>query len=125
MRQVRYMICLQRICWKRSIYHTLELSNKNLHPMTKLNQIFHRFELIVSITGSSRSTGQMTQSRTSYLPKEIMWGNRFVNVIVYNRSSHVYEVDYNKFDEVTQVGVIVNFVYNSFLFFYKFALLTD
>lgn len=47
----------------------------------------------------------MTQSRTSYLPKEIMWGNRFLNVIVYNRSQHVYEVDYNKFDEVSQVGV--------------------
>lgn len=33
-----------------------------------------------------------------------MWGNRFVNVIVYNRSQHVYEVDYDKFDEVNEVG---------------------
>lgn len=65
----------------------------------------YRFELIVSITGSSRATGQMTQSRTSYLPKEVMWGNRFTNVTVYNRTSHVYEVDYNKFDEVREVGI--------------------
>lgn len=34
-----------------------------------------------------------------------MWGNRFMNVIVYNRSQHVYEVDYNKFDEVNVVSV--------------------
>lgn len=75
-------------------------------PILYQSFTFFRFELIVSITGSSRATGQMTQSRTSYLPKEVMWGNRFVNVIVYNRSQHVYEVDYDKFDEVSEVRFV-------------------
>lgn len=55
------------------------------------------------MTGSSRTTGQLTQCRTSYLPKEILWGHRFVNMVSYNRSEQVYEVDYDKFDEVIEV----------------------
>lgn len=55
------------------------------------------------MTGSSRTTGQLTQSRTSYLPKEIHWGHRFVNMISYNSSQQAYEVDYDKFDEVIEV----------------------
>lgn len=63
----------------------------------------NRFELLVAMTGSSRTTGQLTQCRTSYLPKEILWGRRFVNMISYNNSEQVYEVDYDKFDEVIEV----------------------
>lgn len=55
------------------------------------------------MTGSSRTTGQLTQCRTSYLPKEIMWGHRFVNMISYNSSEQVYEVDHDKFDEIIEV----------------------
>ncbi|KAG4079530.1 hypothetical protein HA402_005227 [Bradysia odoriphaga] len=106
----------------KNFQHTLKLENKGrvflIFPMTichvidETSPLFDisakdllekKFELIVSITGSSRATGQMTQSRTSYLPKEVMWGNRFMNVIVYNRTSNVYEVDYSKFDEVCEI----------------------
>lgn len=57
------------------------------------------------MTGSSLTTGQLTQCRTSYLPKEILWGHRFVNIISYNNFDQVYEVDYNKFDGVIEVCV--------------------
>ncbi|KAJ6650043.1 ATP-sensitive inward rectifier potassium channel 8 [Pseudolycoriella hygida] len=106
----------------KNFHHALKLENKGrvflifpttvchvidetspLYDMSAKDLLEKRFELIVSITGSSRATGQMTQSRTSYLPKEVMWGNRFVNTIVYNKSEHVYEVDYNKFDDVIQI----------------------
>lgn len=45
----------------------------------------------------------MTQARTSYLPKEIMWGNRFVNMSHYNKTDDVYVADYDKFDETIQI----------------------
>lgn len=58
---------------------------------------------MVTLTGSSRSTGQLTQERTSYLPREIMWGHRFMNVIDYDRVNEVFEVDYEHFDNTIMV----------------------
>lgn len=40
-----------------------------------------RFEVVITLTGSSRLSGQMTQSRTSYLPSDILWGQRFKKVL--------------------------------------------
>lgn len=62
-----------------------------------------RFEIIVTLTGSSSTTAQMTQSRTSYLPKEIFWGHRFVNIISYDKTKDTYVADYDKFDETIVV----------------------
>lgn len=45
----------------------------------------------------------MTQSRTSYLPREIVWGQRFVNMIKYDSSNHVYVADYDKYDQTEKV----------------------
>lgn len=62
------------------------------------------------MTGSSRSTGQMTQSRTSYLPREIMWGHRFVNMTKYDRTNEVYVADYDRFDDSEPVISILYFL---------------
>lgn len=40
-----------------------------------------RFEIVVCLTGASKNMGTTTQSRTSYLSKEIIWGYRFKNVV--------------------------------------------
>lgn len=63
----------------------------------------HRFELIITLTGSSRSTGQMTQSRTSYLPRELLWGYRFANLTSFDRLNDTYQADYDRFDSLVQV----------------------
>ena len=55
------------------------------------------------MTGSSQATGQKTQSKTSYLRKEILWGHRFVNINTYDHLENAYVVDYDKFDETEQV----------------------
>lgn len=59
--------------------------------------------MIITLTGSSRTTGQMTQTRTSYLPREIMWGHRFVNMTQYDDARNVYVADYDRFDEMEQI----------------------
>lgn len=45
----------------------------------------------------------MSQERTSYLPKEIMWGHRFNNIVEYDQQNGVYVADYDKFDETESV----------------------
>lgn len=45
----------------------------------------------------------MTQSRTSYLPKEVLWGYRFVNLISYDRINGTYLADYDKCDDMLQI----------------------
>lgn len=70
------------------------------------------------MTGSSRTTGQLTQCRTSYLPKEILWGYRFVTMVSYNNSEELYEVDYDKFDETIEVSLHNLFLHRLETFFY-------
>lgn len=62
-----------------------------------------RFEIIITFTGASPSTGQTTEERTSYLSKEIGWGHRFVNMIDYDHYNKEYVVDYDKFDITEEV----------------------
>lgn len=54
------------------------------------------------MTGSSDSTGQMTQSRTSYLATEIRWGYRFKTCLSYDYEHHAYVVQKELFN-ITEV----------------------
>jgi hypothetical protein len=40
-----------------------------------------KFELVVILEGIVESTGNTVQTRTSYLPREILWGYRFENMV--------------------------------------------
>lgn len=65
--------------------------------------MIQRFEIIITFTGASTSTGQTTEERTSYLSREIEWGHRFVNMVEYHAESGTYFVDFDKFDETEEV----------------------
>lgn len=62
-----------------------------------------RFEIVVILEGTTESTGQTTQARSSYLPNEILWGNRFEPIVTYNKERQSYQVDYSQFHTVYQV----------------------
>lgn len=49
----------------------------------------------------------MIQARSSYLPREIMWGNRFVNMLYYDKSQEVYRSDFDRFDELEVVSAFL------------------
>lgn len=73
---------------------------------TKLDLIaihWNRFEIIVTFTGASASTGQTTEERTSYLSNEIMWGHRFVNIVEYDTENCEYFIDYAEFETTEEV----------------------
>lgn len=66
-----------------------------------------RFEIIVTFTGTSASTGLTTQQRTSYLSREILWGHRFVNMMDHNFKNGEYFIDYDLFDVTEEVMKIL------------------
>ena len=43
------------------------------------------------------------QARSSYLPSEILWGNRFEQLVSYRRESGEYRVDYGRFNNTYEV----------------------
>lgn len=55
------------------------------------------------MTGGARNTGQMTQSRASYLSREILWGYRFKEMIKYDDELECFVTDIDKLDAVEMV----------------------
>uniref|UniRef100_A0A8C5GSH2 Inward rectifier potassium channel 16 n=1 Tax=Gouania willdenowi TaxID=441366 RepID=A0A8C5GSH2_GOUWI len=61
------------------------------------------FELVVSFTYTDDSTGMLHQTRTSYTPNEIHWGQLFQEMIRVSRRH--YRVDYTLFHHTAKVLV--------------------
>ncbi|XP_053309945.1 inward rectifier potassium channel 16 [Spea bombifrons] len=59
-----------------------------------------RFEILVTFIYTGDSTGTSHQSRTSYLPREILWGFRFNNILLAKKK--YYKVDCEQFEEMTE-----------------------
>ncbi|KAL1240691.1 Inward rectifier potassium channel [Trichinella spiralis] len=55
------------------------------------------FEIIVILDGLISSSGVCTQASTSYLPEEILWGQRFCKLITFQKQNGVFHIDYSKF----------------------------
>lgn len=59
------------------------------------------FELVVSFTYTDDSTGMLHQTRTSYTPAEILWGQLFQEMIRVSRRH--YRVDYTLFNHTAKI----------------------
>ncbi len=59
-------------------------------------------EIIVSLTGFDESFAQMVHARHSYVPDEIIWGARFVDILSRTPDGHRI-VDYTHFHDVIRV----------------------
>lgn len=51
-----------------------------------------KFEIVVGLEGTIESTSMTLQTRTSYLPDEILWGHRFETMMLYRRDHNKYQV---------------------------------
>lgn len=65
-----------------------------------------RFEIIVTLTGTSSVTGHTREERTSYVSNEVIWGHRFVNIVEYDAKNEEYRVDYTRFDKTEEVNFV-------------------
>lgn len=90
------------LIWPQTVCHLIDKTSP-FYDMSARDLIEKRFEIVLSLTGVSSHTGQMTQSRTSYLSKEICWGHRFSNVITYSRSYGHYVTHVEKLDQIEQI----------------------
>jgi len=55
--------------------------------------------LIISLSGIDETVAQVVHARHSYSANEILWNNRFVDIIHYTSDGHRY-IDYNHFHNV-------------------------
>lgn len=93
------------LIWPVVMMHVIKDRESPLYLMDSQKLANTKFEIIVTLTGSSHSTGQVTQARTSYLPHEIIWSHRFENVIHYDHLEKVYYADYENFDAIYMVSL--------------------
>lgn len=98
------------LLWPQTIAHIIDSSSPLYHLSAK-DLLEKRFEVILIMTGASRSTTQVTQTRTSYLAREILWGYRFKNMFSYNFDARGYVADYTNFDEVIPVSIKILIVF--------------
>ncbi|KAM9425603.1 inward rectifier potassium channel 16 [Pholidichthys leucotaenia] len=85
-----------------TIYHKIEPGSP-LYKMSLEDLRKEDFELVVTFTYTDDSTGILHQTRTSYTPDEILWGQLFQEMIRVTKRN--YRVDYNLFHNTAKVRV--------------------
>lgn len=65
--------------------------------------LLYRFELVVTMQGTSSTTSQCSKTITSYTSSEILWGQRFKPCITYDDDIGSYCVDHKQFNKTEEV----------------------
>lgn len=65
--------------------------------------IIYRFELVVTIQGTSSTTSQYSKTITSYMNSEILWGQRYKQCIMYDDDLSSYLIDHKQFNKTEEV----------------------
>ncbi|XP_062870391.1 ATP-sensitive inward rectifier potassium channel 15 [Trichomycterus rosablanca] len=81
-----------------TFYHVLDESSP-LVDLTAENLKVRDFELVVTLNATMESTASTCQSRTSYVPKEFVWGFEFKHML-FSTPGGRYITDFEYFDEV-------------------------
>ncbi|CAG5006702.1 unnamed protein product [Parnassius apollo] len=90
------------LIWPITVVHVIDAESP-LYDFSAQDMMDYRFEIVVCLTGASKNMGTVTQSRSSYLSKEIMWGYRFKNVLRYSSQDEAYKIDVENLNTVEQV----------------------
>lgn len=81
-----------------TFYHVLD-EHSPLAGLNAENLLTRDFELLVTLNATMESTAATCQSRTSYVPQEILWGHEFKPVL-FSTTGGRYVADFNFFDKV-------------------------
>lgn len=87
------------LIWPVTIVHKIN-STSPLWDLGPIGLMKDHFEVIVILEGTIESTGMLTQMRTSYIPAEVIWGERLVPLMTYQLNGHC-EIDYTQFHNTT------------------------
>lgn len=80
-----------------TVMHTIDRDSP-LHGATSASLEAEDAELVVTVTGVDETIAQRVHARTSYLPHEILWGHRFVDVMGWTEEGRRL-IDYRRFHE--------------------------
>ncbi|CAG9568453.1 unnamed protein product [Danaus chrysippus] len=92
----------QFLLWPVTLVHEID-EQSPLYRMTPKNINEYSFEITISLKGASSSMGTFTQSQSSYLPREVVWGHRFLSVVKYDSRRQKYVIDHSKLDTTEPV----------------------
>lgn len=92
------------LVWPVTVVHRIG-SASPLWDLSPEKLLTEHFELIVILEGTVESTGMTTQVRTSYIPSEIMWGQRLVPLLTFQLKNGHYEIDHKQFHNTTPTAM--------------------
>ncbi|XP_060807883.1 ATP-sensitive inward rectifier potassium channel 1 [Amyelois transitella] len=87
----------QFLLWPVTLVHVID-QDSPLFGYTPDQISNTNYEITLSLKGASASMGTFTQSQTSYLPREVIWGHRFLPVVKYDSKKQKYVIDHGKLD---------------------------
>ncbi|XP_050419775.1 G protein-activated inward rectifier potassium channel 3-like [Adelges cooleyi] len=90
------------LMWPMVAVHRIDRESP-FYGMSAADLLHERFEVAVVLEGTTESTGQTTQARTSYVAAEVLWGHRFRQLVSYCKTKMIYEVDYSQFHDTCKV----------------------
>ena len=80
--------------WPLVVAHKID-SSSPLYSLTPRDLATSQVEIIITLEGTTPDTSSTVQVRTSYLPSEILWGQRFDHTTVtYDTDSAKYSVSF-------------------------------
>lgn len=90
------------LLWPTTVVHAITAESP-LFGITEERLTREDFEIIVTLEGTTSSTDMSTQTMTSYLPSEILWGYRFDEMIVARGDHGRPTVDHRLLDHMFPV----------------------
>jgi len=88
--------------WPIVVSHKID-SSSPLYQMAPKDFQTKQFEIILTLEGVTAETGMSVQVRTSYLPTEILWGQRFEHsTVAYDKDMAKYAVSYKTLNTFVQ-----------------------
>lgn len=90
------------LLWPMVAVHVID-QDSPMYRLSAADLLTERFEVIVVLEGTTESTGQTTQARTSYTSSEVLWGHRFRPLVKFCKTRLSYEVDFSQFNDVCKV----------------------
>lgn len=85
--------------WPTTLIHKIN-SDSPFYDMSAKDFLKRRYEIVIMLEGVVEQTGNSIQARSSYLPNEVLWGYRFVNLLTFKHSASQYKIDYSAFNSV-------------------------
>ena len=89
--------------WPLEIVHVID-EESPFYEMAAADLAKQKFELVAVMEGTNETSNAKFQARTSYLPQEILWGQRFESMLIYRRDQNRFQVNFSAFHSSFEVA---------------------